>query len=431
MYTVIFLLSVLLYALLAKKENVLLFVLFFLPFQVLLKAFFNYLGEDSSAIAIWKELSMVILLFRVLLDKGSQANGNQINPSKVVMFFPVVIVMFCFLIANDKVSALSSAKNIAFPILCFFVAYKADIRIMKDINMIRGLMISALISFAIGYIQKFMMNREFAFFRGIASGISGTGELMFNQSATTIMGVERMYGAFTGPNELGLYTAVILILILYVILFRFKEINKPTKILTIVTLVSGVFVLLATFSRVAWVFTAVSSFLLLRKHNKKRMFRLAVFILAIGTVIVYFAVEFLPDLSKVAVESANLNEASASGRPLEFITGLNKILENPLGLGLGSVNYAFSNRLFSTEIYWWLIFLETGLIGGFSLIVLYLHIISKIKIFSKDRGNGFTSIAVILSVVTIFAGLGSVVIFEPIFMVYIWTINGLGINESL
>lgn len=414
-------------ALFLSKEYVLLLTLLILPFHFLLKALLNKFGGGSDFFSSWKEIVLLILFLRIVYDIVDKKIG--VNPR--YPFLLVIIYFFCcsllFLFADNKSDALISYKNFAFPLLCFFISSHIKFNKITESRFIKTLSIIAIFVFIIGHIQHIFFKYEFAVLMNLYDDVTSNGDLVFKQSAIKIMGKDRMYGCFVGPNELGLYTTTILIMVT-VYLYSLRKSNK-SKILFYILLIFGVSALLQTYSRVSW-FISISTILLYFAITEKKIGTAISVVLSLS-IVASAIIFFVPDASQIIEASASGKEASAQGRSEVFFSGLSKIIETPEGFGLGTIQYSSTQpRKMWTEIYWWLVIGETGILLGLFLFYIYLN--CSYRLYSqKVKTNKFAHIMPLYLAVIVLAGFGSIIIFEPIFQVYLWCMIGLGYNKTL
>lgn len=425
-FGLIFILITIVCSMKMSKIGAFIFVLTILPFQSLMKSFFDLLG-GGSAMSSWKEIAIIIIIMKILCGK-ERLKGSQIVLIISVFFASVVGLYVIY--AESKVDAMVSAKLYLTPFLYCLCAYQLELDEKYLKKLLNNILLASIVSFAIAHVQQYLFKYEFAFFMGIAETISGTGQIIYKQSASTILGIERMYGAFIGPNELGLYSTLIICMSFYLIITGLGHELKIYK-LAIVSFLFGIVTIFQTFSRVSWALTffslATIFFLsgVLKKPIKTFLYS-AVAVFFVGLCLIY-----VPQLSDVVMSSVTFGEASAKDRPREFVEGFQAVIKNPFGYGLGTVSHRSASQIFHSEIFWWVIFLETGIIGGILLLINYLILSFKLFLLSFSRfKNPFTLPAGSISIMTIFAGFGSAIIVEPIYLAYLWSMIGFGLNKT-
>jgi O-antigen ligase len=410
-----------------SKDVVFLVTLCVLPFHFFLKSVFGSLAGGSEIISSWKELVFLILLARILIELF---HGNiELNKKYPLLLISIYILFSTFLvvIAPNMGDALVSYKNIIFPLLCFFTVTHIEFSKIQKKQFFKWITISALVVCLVSYLQHFFFKVEFAVLMNLFDDMTASGEIVFTQSASKIMGIDRMYGPFAGPNELGLYMELILLMVTCG--FFMAEWNKKETFFMVSAAIFSLSVLLLTYSRVSWfIFLSSLGLYLLLREKKIKMLILVMLAFFSAGIIVAIAV---PDLGDIVVSSVTLKEASAQDRSNVFSLGLNKILQNPTGYGLGSIQYSSANpRAWPTEIFWWLVLGEQSLIFGALLLYIYGYV--AITLLREDKGqNIYLNVMPVFMLILIVAGFGSVILFEPIFQVYVWSFVGLAYNKSL
>jgi hypothetical protein len=384
--------------------------------------------------AAWKEISISIIFLKVLISSNTKSGVRTYDGgfSNLLGALFIGIVVLFFLVSDHKEDALLSLRSFVFPIIMGYCIFRSEFNKQGTERLISWILVSAIISFVVGHMQTYIFPMEFALFHNIAgNNYFGTSV----SSAYTILDtVERMYGAFGGPNEFGLYSGIIVVFSLFLFLEIDKYNLKIASMLIILSMVLGVSTLLHAFSRVAWIFALLSSSVVFYSTSAvKRQNKIKV-LLAIGF-IVAFAFVITPadsSLSRVLSSTVKLEESSASIRPGFLFDGLTMTVQNPLGIGLGLVNYKSSNQLYSTEIFWWLVTLETGILGGLLLASLYIVMVKRLiqNLKTERYLNVFSLPAATFSVVFLAIGFGSVMPFEFTFLLYIWTFIGLGLRRE-
>ncbi len=134
---------------------------------------------------------------------------------------------------------------------------------------------------------------------------------------------------------------------------------------------------------------------------------------------------FTTDFGNIFLSSIKFEEASAEGRPDSFFDGLKMIINHPMGLGIGTVQYSATKQLWQTEIFWWLVLVENGVFIG--LLIFYSYLITFINLNIKK--SLFAQFAKNSLIITIVVGFLSVIVFEPTFITFLWIFVGLGFNK--
>lgn len=425
---IILLLILVALAFFVSEELVLMAVVAIVPFHFFIKECLYPLIGEGSLFAMWKELVLMVVLGKILW----QIKQRKIKVNKYYPLWLVVIALFgigiLFLFAPNKMDALISVKSLAFPLVAFFIA--AHLRFIHINQRIFTfvLSISAFLVFIIAHIEQLFMPVQFGHLYRIITQILPSGKILYTESAYTILAKNRMYGPFVGPNELGMYTALILLYFSYV-LFALRN-NWKNKVFLLVLLILGISTLMQTYSRASWALFLFAAFILFVfvVRRWKPIWQFGVYVIAsvVGMVLIS------KDLPEIFMASITGKEASAGARKVTFEESGIKIFERPFGYGLGTVQYSSPNpRSFNTEIYWWLILGEIGILMGLLLLAVYILSIVKMFSYKRTERNIFTSVMPCFLIAAVCAGWASVILFDPIVQLVIWLFVGLGINLSL
>lgn len=380
--------------------------------------------------ASWKEIAILIILARLILAEDPDFKIVKGKFPLLLIGCFLITTFFYFIASSVKSDAIVSAKMYVTPVLYGFCGYKLLLTKRIESRIVNVIFVSALISFAIAHIQNYLLKIPFAFLMGLSGSLSSSGEIIYSQTASKILNVERMYGAFAGPNELGLYTSIVLILSVYLVIYKNKHCTDITNTIIIVTMLLSTVTLLQTFSRVSWALSFCTVFVLVMNLKFTENIKSLMLMVTIALTLIVIIVTFIPAINEVFTSTVKFEELSTQDRPQQFIDGLERIIKNPLGDGLGLVSYRSQSQVFHTEIYWWIIFLETGVIGGLLLLSCYIIIYFRLKAkFLNNFANVFTLPAAMLSILFVVAGFGSAILLEPIFLAYFWSFIGLGLNK--
>jgi len=417
---ILFLLIVIFFSLKGSIENSLLAIIFILPFQYLIKSLFTvYLGS-ASVISLWKEIIVVFSFFRIVADQ--YYNDRKINKHFPIIFFIAFLFLQLLLLAFAPVK---SEALVSFKVYCFplFVAYCCmHMVISKGFfkKLYLGILISSTLVFIVAHLQMYFLRIPFAFLMDMAEDVSASGELVFKYTASQIMGIDRMYGCFSGPNELGLYTAVIIVFLTY-FLFR-QQMTKGVYWLTLLIVFLGFATIIQTFSRVSWAFLGISVLF----TSGSKFFKKQTIVAGLGAVLLIVFFFLTTDLGEIFLSSIKFEEASAEARPDDFFSGIEMIASNPLGFGLGTVQYSAEKPVWHTEIFWWIVFVENGILIGILLFFFYIQMAIKLLTRTKIIFAHFSGLLLIIAVVL---GYVSAIIFEPIFLTILWAFVGVALNK--
>lgn len=413
-----------------QEEKVALLVLMLLPFHFLIKSAIDPFIGTGTVFGLWKETMLSVLFFKIIYKIFTKKiTLNKYFPKWSVSIF-FLGLLFLFVRAPNKLDALISLKSLGFSLVVFFVLAHVPIRFLTNRKVSIGIGISAFAVFVIAHIEQFFLTRQFAELYHVFQEQLPNGRLLYTESAYTILARNRMFGPMVGPNELGMYTALILVYFSY--LFFTQKLTKKDNVLLLAILILGISTLIQTYSRASWAIFLMSSFFVFVFFVKKWKPILYFATYVIVSVAVMVAVN--KDLRVIFMGSVTGQEASAGARVATFGDSSEKIYEKPLGYGLGTIQYSTQNpRSFSTEIFWWLVAGELGIVFGIILVLIYL--ITAFNIFQYQQRamytNHFTAVMPSFLITIVAAGWASVIVFDPTFQEYFWSFCGLALNPLL
>jgi|GEM_PF-4172666 len=413
-----------------EEEKAILLVLMLLPFNFFLKSALAPIIGTGNIFGLWKEGMLGIVFLKIVYKLFTKKiTLNKYFPKWSISVFFLGLV-FLFVRAPIKPDALISLKSLGYSLVVFFIFAHTPIRFLTNRKISAGIGISALLVFVMAHIEQFFLTRQFAEMYHVFQEQLPNGRLLYTESAYTILARNRMFGPMVGPNELGMYASLILVYFSY--LFFTQNHDRRLRIFLLAVLILGISTLIQTYSRASWAIFLMSSFLVfvvgVRKWRPMLHFGIYV-VLSVATM-----VTVNKDLRFIFMGSVTGKEASASTRVATFGTSSSKIYEKPLGYGLGTIQYSTKNkRSFNTEIFWWLVAGELGIVFGIVLILIYL--ISAFNIFHYWQRamytNSFTSVMPFYLFTIVCAGWASVIVFDPTFQEYLWSFCGLAINPLL
>ncbi len=413
-----------------QEEKVLLLILMLLPFNFLIKSAFYPVIGAGQVFGSWKEAMLSTVFLKIVYHIFTKKIAlNKYFPIWSISIFFLGMV-FLFVRAPIMTDALISLKSLGYSLVVFFIFAHVQLRFLTNRKISIGIGISALAVFIIAHIEQLLLTRQFAEMYHVFKEQLPNGRLLYTESAYTILARNRMFGPMVGPNELGMYSALILVYFSY--LFFTQKLDRTSKIFLLVLLILGISTLIQTYSRASWAVFLMSSFFVfvIGVRKWKPIIYFGIYVL----VSVATMVAINKDLRFIFTGSVTGKEASASTRVETFGASSAKIYKKPLGYGLGTIQYSTKNpRSFNTEIFWWMVAGELGIIFGIILILIYLITTFNILHYSQRAmyTNTFTAVMPSFLFTIVVAGWSSVIVFDPTFQEYLWSFCGLAINPLL
>ncbi|MFT4204994.1 MAG: hypothetical protein QM610_13910 [Chitinophagaceae bacterium] len=413
-----------------EEEKALLLVLMLLPFHFLIKSALWPLIGEGRVFGVWKEAVLGIVFLKIVYKIFTRKISlNKYFPVWSISVFFIGLV-FLFVRSPIKSDALISLKSLGFSLVAFFIFAHVPIRFLTNPKISIGIGSSALVVFVIAHIEQFFLTRQFAELYHVFQTQLPNGKIIYTESAYTILARNRMFGPMVGPNELGMYTSLVLVYFSY--LFFTKQYHPRYKVGMLAILVLGISTLIETYSRASWAVFLMSSFLVFVVGVRKWKPILSFGMYVLLSVAVMVAVN--KDLRVIFIGSVTGEEASAGTRAATFGESGHMIYQRPLGYGLGTIQYSTRNeRSFRTEIFWWLVAGELGIVFGVILLLIYLITTFSLLHYGQRAmyTNTFTAVMPAFLFTVVAAGWASVIVFDPTFQEYLWGFCGLAINPLL
>lgn len=424
------LLGLILFSLLRlEKSRVLLLIVSIYPFHFFIKSLLFYFERGGNLFAFWKEFAAIILLYKI---RGN-INLKSIRPQMNLAFFYLLYVLVFFLIAENIGNGLASLRDQIFTILMFIVVYCWDFKSEGEFWKLQmAIVFGGLVSTLGGFLQHYFYNIQISTLKGVIDFIDDNGYIQYTTTSPKIMGMERMSGFYSGPNDFGLNMALIFSLCIVMLYGKSakKGQNKPKYDYWILylTVVASFACLLLSFSRAGWVITVVVIFVQVLTKNIKLNTRL-ILSFTITSIAIFFFIAFsFPKAFEIIENSFTGKEASASARSNVVNQGFEKVLSEPLGHGLGTTDHRFKEFEFFTESALINMSYEIGLIG--ILIFLMVHFL-LLKRLLVNSDQSIASYGLGLSLASIIVSIASINTYGMPYIYLWWIFIGLGLNTSL
>jgi O-antigen ligase len=319
------------------RESLVLFLIVILPFHAFLITIGTKLMAGAgqaplSALALWKESLLVFILLFALLEIAGRNPKFQID---LIDGLVLVLVVLGLIIPSSNF--IFGFKYTLFP-LCLFLILRRVLWSEKFIQRAWKLILVVGGGVA-GYgIITFFLPQDFFVWLGYSDLHSlyvPEGPLAaFQHIGGT--GIRRIQSTMSGPNQLGMWLLIPFGVIVSIVIRRRIPEYRNTGIFGILCLA-----LFLTFSRAAWLVAITLIFVGIWIRLPKMMFLLRYCATALLAFVVVCSVLFPNVFLRITSTREHIQ------KPLEAIQ---TIIQNPLGLGLGSAGPA-SNRVSDTCVY--------------------------------------------------------------------------------
>ena len=371
---------------------------------------FMVFGDGGNIFAMWKEIGIMAILIKTWNVRSLLS--NNIKPLLCLFFSCCAIFVIVGFTEDFKMS--SSIKRLVFPPLLALSVSKIPFTQTSFKNLLLSIFVGSIVINITG-VADFLspsMRMMFRDMMRVGYVIAEDGTIYYDVSSFSIMGLDRASGLMAGgPNQLGVFNC---------------GITRNQNFIIYSATAMSAFLLLVSFSRAGWAMVAIAFFILMFKD--KRMRKYAVGTAFVGILCLALAMSFIPQVSTVLEGTLSGNEASSAARADMTQNSLDKMLENPLGYGLGASDRTNKNYKGFAESSMINTGFETGVEG---ILILSMVIFCIIKLCYKNRfvyvfapfGYSFFIAYYITSWV-------SVNPFENPFVYYAWGLVGLSLNKS-
>lgn len=352
---------------------------------------------------------------------------NYIDMENIFFILFLLILSINVIISPNIKSAVYVARVYIIPFLAYYIFKNliVDREIYKFI--VNSLTIITLIISAYAIVQSLFLKESFL--RKV--GYLTADRLPYSYYLSGIQGVQRAFGTFSAPNTLGLFLAIVILIVI---------INKDliSRKLFIFSLVIMTITIILTFSRSAWI-ALICALLVL--FNKKLIERKNILIMS-GTVVGVIIVDLILFRGRLTNTVGTLVSNTITGKDTSMVGHLNSLVEsmelavtNVTGLGLGlngpkSLMYSNINNL--TESGYFLAFYDVGLLGFVSYFGFYVScFVTNVKELKVGKFNyaSKSSIYILIALLLVYMVLPHVHEAEPLLFAFIFL--GLSKNRSL
>lgn len=382
MVEIAFVVITVLLAIRLKYENVIILLIFLLPFNDFFKEAISNLWSGGTIFSFWKELVILILFLRTYPHIK-----RTINKIIVIYFFMIICCSFFFVLGIEyypPAICFRMFRNMCVVPLLFVICSGLTLSdsFLKKITY--TLCIDAIIIGLIGIWEIHGGGRiPVRSFMGDIYADNTIG-VFYKVTNFTIMGFDRMCSIMLTPNAFGYFMAFVSSFLLFLLQYQKKLFaGWRYKIIFMIWLFS-LFCLLESFCRTAYVmFLFCYLFILYNKQCSKFTKQIIIFGI-ISILILTLAFFFVPNIESVINGTLSGKEESASDRINNFSSGWTFVSSHPFGHGLGSSENSVKRFVFFSESSFINIITEIGIIG---LIIFYLLQLSIYKCICTRRNK--------------------------------------------
>lgn len=331
------------------RESLVLLLLALLPFHAFLVTFGTklVLGQGHApmgVLAVWKEGLLIIILILAAVEFLKTGYGLRVTGKVFQVDFLDVLILALFFICvvllvtrnSQPATFVLGFKYDFLPLVAFLVLRRVPWSESFGSRIIKLLLILGSLVAILGVLWLLLPDsvlRAFGYSDLHSLYVPGGSLAPFQELSGT--GLRRMQSAMSGPNQLGLWMLLPWSAAL-TMLSRLKE-NDPLKKWVYAALVFSAVAIVLSFSRAAWIAAAAITMVSLWLSAPRKIFvSLSIIFASLGVIILATLLVLFPGVL--------LRETSNAGHITRPIEAIQKMIEHPLGLGLGSAGPA-SNRL--------------------------------------------------------------------------------------
>lgn len=372
------------------------------PFSVF---FGTLLPEYALVFKSWKEILLIIatLLAFYLLHK---------NKKFIILKSPIIILSIIYMIIHltairwgNDINSIFAGLAIDLRYILFFDVVFISINLYPELKKLylKVSFIGAILVFTFAVLQVFVLPIDILKYIGY-----GTDTIRPYLTVDQNYDFIRINSTMRGPNPLGAYAMMALTLLLSYFYKKHNSTNKNQKIYLFALFIAGLIALWFSYSRSALGAMMLSGgvififFVIDRKISKKLMLVLgATFLIIISSLYVFRDSHFISNVIMHNNPNDTSNINSNDGHIESLIEGSEKLLNNPLGGGVGTTGSAsfFTEKPLVIENQYLFIAHEIGWLGLATFIALY----SLIMINLWQNKNDWLSLGLFASGVGMFA----------------------------
>ena len=424
----------------SKLQGLLVFMIFGLPIYIntMSVSFAFGFAKAIPFLQFFKEFIVVIscVIIALSVHEYKKIKFHLID-KLIIFFFLYTLAYFILPIGSYSIFfKLLALKNIAFFPLLYFIGRFVNYKQLELNKIYTFVLFVIIVAFVVALIEKFT-NTHLHAFTGYADynlkffDTEPTGKYGLGWTFETESGAKRFGSIFSNPLEFAAAIIVALAIALGLMTRKQEKLGIYMDSFQVLALFATFCCILFAASRAAF----VSYFLVIYVYawiTKMRKTLLYFHILACATIVLFFF--FMEgDLYDYVINTITFTNTSSIGHVVEWVNGIEAMIEKPLGLGLGesgrvanasSDNIGGENQLI-------IIGVQAGVIAMFTYLTIYITLlVLAVKQLKFAKGQFYT-----LALITVLLKVG---LFIPMFTanidayIYVsfltWFLSGLMVN---
>ncbi len=368
----------------SKMQGLLVFLIFALPIYIntMSVSFAFGLGKAIPFLQFFKEFIVVISCFVIGFSVHEYKKIQFHFIDKLVTFFFLYTLAY-FIIPIGSYSVffkLIALKNIAFFPLLYFIGRFVNFKQLQLNKMYAFVLLVIVVAFVVALFEKFT-NTHLHAFTGYADynlkffDTEPTGKYGLSWTFETESGLKRFGSIFSNPLEFAAAIILALAVALGVITRKKEHVGVYMESFHALALLATFCCILFAASRAAFVSYFLVIYVYAWVTNLKKAL-LYFHIFAVTAVILFFS--FVEgDLYDFVINTVTFTNTSSIGHVVEWINGIEAMIEKPLGLGLGESGRVAnaSNDNIGGENQLIIIGVQAGVIAMFTYLTIYISLL--------------------------------------------------------
>jgi len=385
-----------------RMSGILLFIIFGLSIYTTALSVSNMYGFSKwiPFLQTCKEAGIICYLIYLIVNLGRKIHFHIID--KLMLFFFFYILLYVFIPLG---SYGFFQRVLAFKSLCFFPVVYFTGRIMnsRKINLSEIFHYIFLLCILASFVLLFevAIDTHLQTFTGYADYIyyffdqEPTGEYGLSWTFQIESGAKRFASFFSTPLD---FAAATLITISALAAFVTDNNNRIRfNNFTLITLISSLFCISFALSRASFAsyFVIIYAYAVIAKKKQVRQ----VFHYTVLAVIAFLLfVTIKGDFIEFIIDTFQFTNGSSAGHVIEWLNGIQSMIQHPLGIGLGESGRVSAFTGFNTggENEFVIIGVQVGVIALITYIVVYFKMISAAYQVIKEQKGKIRKLAIFI-----------------------------------
>ncbi|TDO20171.1 O-antigen ligase family protein [Pedobacter duraquae] len=324
-----------------NKEGIMIFLIFGLPIYItsLSTAFNTGFKSLVPFMLPFKEVLVLITIGTCVWDLKKRMKVLTVDYLVLSYFFVTLLYVFLPIGTNsffDKAIAFKSSSFFTFIYLAGRVFNPREISINKAFNYILIVIILAagVLFFELMTDQQLQTLTGYADYNFYYYNQDPEGNYGLSWTFETSTGIKRFASFFANPLEFGAATLVALAVIAG--LYTTSENKLKVNTLGIIAIITTQFTILLAVSRASLASYLIMIYIYAWVTKNRRLLNFIHFSIIAGIIyFIFFLFVVHPDLYEFIYETITFTNPSSIGHIVAWLEGIDAIIKNPFGLGLG------------------------------------------------------------------------------------------------